>query len=198
MVKRLFDIVSAGTVMIILCPFLFLIGLLIALESRGGAFYFQTRVGKDHKTFKLIKFRSMRPGSDKMGQLTVGERDPRITRMGLFVRKFKIDEFPQLINVILGDMSIVGPRPEVTKYVEMYDEVQRKVLSVRPGLTDYASIEYMDENAILAKAADPEKEYINTIMPAKLKLNLKYIDEAGLMTDLKIIFRTIFKIFSAR
>src|SRR5690606_33636624 len=166
MVKRLFDIVSSIIVLIILCPFLIIIGLLIIIESRGGMFYVQNRVGKNNRNFDLIKFRSMRPDSDKSGQLTVGNRDPRITRMGQFVRKLKIDEFPQLINVIKGDMSIVGPRPEVRKYVELYSDEQLKVLSVRPGLTDYASIEYMDENELLATASDPEKMYVNEIMPA--------------------------------
>ncbi len=136
----------------------------------------------------------MRPNTEHKGQLTVGERDPRITRIGAFIRKFKIDEFPQLLNVIKGEMSIVGPRPEVKKYVDLYSEEQLKVLLVRPGLSDYASIEYINENELLGKSDDPEKTYIEEIMPAKLELNLKYIKEQGLMTDLKIIFRTFAKI----
>jgi lipopolysaccharide/colanic/teichoic acid biosynthesis glycosyltransferase len=132
--------------------------------------------------------------AEKSGQLTVGTNDRRITRVGGFIRKYKLDEFPQLINIIKGDMSIVGPRPEVRKYVDLYNEEQLKVLSVRPGLTDYASLEYINENEILGKASDPEKVYIEEIMPAKLQLNLRYIQEQGLKTDLKIIFRTIGKI----
>lgn len=137
----------------------------------------------------------MRPDSDKKGLLTVGSKDNRVTKVGYFIRKYKIDELPQLINVLVGDMSFVGPRPEVPKYVEMYNEEQRKVLSVRPGITDYASIEYRNENDILAKSDNPEQTYIDEVMPAKLKLNLQYISDMSLITDLKIIFRTIFKIF---
>jgi lipopolysaccharide/colanic/teichoic acid biosynthesis glycosyltransferase len=176
-----------------LVPFL-IISLIIVLDSKGGVFYKQTRVGKDGKDFKLFKFRSMRTDSDKAGLLTVGGRDNRITKAGYFIRKYKIDELPQLLNVLLGDMSLVGPRPEVRKYVDMYRAEQLKVLTVKPGITDYASIEYSNENEILGKATDPEAVYINEIMPAKLKLNLKYIEEQGVLTDFKIIFKTFFKI----
>ncbi|TND08099.1 MAG: wcfS [Bacteroidetes bacterium] len=195
MAKRLFDIVCAFIGLVILLPFFLLFALLIVLDSRGGVFYRQKRVGRYGKDFGLWKFRSMRPDSDKKGLLTVGGRDNRITRMGYFLRKYKIDELPQLLNVLVGDMSLVGPRPEVRKYVELYNEEQKKVLLARPGITDYASIEYVNENEILGKADDPEKVYIEEIMPAKLKLNLKYIGEMGLGTDLKIIFKTIFKVF---
>jgi lipopolysaccharide/colanic/teichoic acid biosynthesis glycosyltransferase len=164
------------------------------MDSRGGIFYKQTRVGKNGKDFKLFKFRSMRSDSDKAGLLTVGGRDSRITKVGYYLRKYKIDELPQLINVFLGDMSLVGPRPEVRKYVAMYNDQQLKVLNVKPGITDYASIEYSNENEILGKAADPEKVYIEEIMPDKLKLNLKYIEDQGVLTDIKIIFKTVFKI----
>lgn len=136
----------------------------------------------------------MRTGADKKGLLTVGGRDSRITRMGYFIRKYKIDELPQLLNVFLGDMSLVGPRPEVRKYVDLYNEKQKQVLSVKPGITDYASIEYSNENELLGKAENPEQVYIEEIMPTKLKLNLKYIDEQGIITDLKIIFKTFSKI----
>lgn len=136
----------------------------------------------------------MRTDADKKGLLTVGGRDPRITRMGYYIRKYKIDELPQLLNVLRGDMSLVGPRPEVRKYVNLYNSLQMLVLSVQPGITDYASIEYSNENEILGKALDPEKTYIEEIMPAKLQLNLKYIAEKGLLTDVKIIFRTLLKI----
>lgn len=137
----------------------------------------------------------MHPDADKRGLLTVGGRDPRITNAGYFLRKYKLDELPQLINVLMGSMSFVGPRPEVRRYVDLYNAEQKNVLNVQPGITDYASIEYSDENELLAKAADPEKEYINTVMPAKLKLNLKYIDEAGILTDLKILWLTFVKVF---
>jgi lipopolysaccharide/colanic/teichoic acid biosynthesis glycosyltransferase len=193
-VKRLFDIFfSLIGLLILLIPFI-IISLIIVIDSKGGVFYKQVRVGKDGKDFKLFKFRSMRTDADKAGLLTVGGRDSRITRIGYYLRKYKIDELPQLINVLIGDMSLVGPRPEVRKYVDMYNVEQQKVLSVQPGITDYASIEYSNENEILGKAADPERTYIEEIMPAKLDLNLKYIREQGIGTDLKIIFRTIFKI----
>ncbi|OFY83766.1 MAG: glycosyl transferase [Bacteroidetes bacterium RIFCSPLOWO2_12_FULL_35_15] len=194
MLKRLFDIFFSVIGLIILLPFFIIITLLIVIDSPGGIFYKQIRVGKGNTDFYLFKFRSMRTDSDKKGLLTVGGRDSRITRMGYFIRKYKIDELPQLINVLLGDMSLVGPRPEVRKYVDMYNEEQKKVLSLKPGITDYASIEYSNENELLGKAEDPEAVYINEIMPAKLKLNLKYIAEQGIATDFKIIFRTIRKI----
>lgn len=194
MLKRLFDIFFSSIGLIIIFPFFIIIALLIVIDSPGGIFYKQIRVGKGNTDFYLFKFRSMRTDSDKKGLLTVGGRDSRITRMGYFIRKYKIDELPQLINVLLGDMSLVGPRPEVRKYVEMYTVEQKKVLSVKPGITDYASIEYSNENELLGKAEDPEAVYIHEIMPAKLKLNLKYIAEQGLATDFKIIFRTIRKI----
>lgn len=196
MLKRIFDIFFSLFGLIVLSPFLFIIALLIVLGSKGGAFYKQVRVGKGGQDFELFKFRSMRPDSDKEGLLTVGGRDPRVTKIGYFIRKYKIDEFPQLLNVLIGDMSLVGPRPEVRKYVNLYTEEQKKVLSVRPGMTDYASIEYSNENDLLAKSSEPEKTYIEEIMPAKLKLNMKYIAEQGLGTDLRIIFRTIGKIMS--
>jgi len=192
--KRLFDIFFSLIGIIILSPFLLLFSLLIILDSKGGIFYKQIRVGKDGKDFYLFKFRSMRTDADKKGLLTVGGRDPRITRMGYYIRKYKIDELPQLLNVLIGDMSLVGPRPEVRKYVSLYNELQKKVLTVQPGITDYASIEYSNENEILGKAIDPEKVYIEEIMPAKLQLNLKYLAEKSLATDIKIIFKTIVKI----
>ncbi|MES2139770.1 MAG: sugar transferase [Bacteroidota bacterium] len=194
MLKRIFDIFFSFIGLVILLPFFIIIGLLIVIDSPGGVFYKQARVGKNNIDFYLFKFRSMRTGADKKGLLTVGGRDSRITRMGYFIRKYKIDELPQLLNVFLGDMSLVGPRPEVRKYVDLYNEKQKQVLSAKPGITDYASIEYSNENELLGKAENPEQVYIEEIMPAKLKLNLKYIDEQGIITDLKIIFKTIGKI----
>ncbi|MBL0913272.1 MAG: sugar transferase [Bacteroidia bacterium] len=193
--KRLFDICASLPALILLSPLFLLISLVILLGSKGGVFYRQQRVGRNGKPFLLFKFRSMRPQSDKGSLITIGGRDNRITREGYFLRKYKLDELPQLLNIIRGDMSIVGPRPEVQRYVDLYTPEQKKVLSVRPGLTDWASIEYMDENELLGKSSDPEYTYIHEIMPAKLELNLRYIREAGLLTDLKIIFLTIFKIF---
>jgi len=193
--KRLFDIFCSLIGLIILfIPFL-IISIIISADSKGGVLYKQIRVGKDGVDFELLKFRSMATGSDKSGLLTVGGRDSRITKIGYSLRKYKIDELPQLFNVILGDMSLVGPRPEVRKYVELYTAEQKQVLSVKPGITDYASIEYRNENELLGKAENPEVVYINEIMPAKLKLNLKYIKEQGMVTDLKIIFNTIGKVW---
>lgn len=192
--KRFFDIFFSLLGLVILFVPLLFIAILISLDSRGGIFYKQIRVGKDGTDFNLLKFRSMKTDADKAGLLTIGGRDNRITNIGYYLRKYKIDELPQLINVLLGDMSLVGPRPEVRKYVDLYNSEQKQVLSVKPGITDYASIEYSNENEILGKAENPEEVYINEIMPAKLKLNLKYIEEQGIATDLKIIFRTIGKI----
>lgn len=169
--------------------------MLILISSKGGVFFIQERVGKGSKTFGLYKFRTMKVNSESKGQLTVGMNDSRITKIGGFLRKYKLDEIPQLLNVIMGDMSIVGPRPEVRKYVNLYTNEQLKVLNVRPGLTDLASIEFINENEILGKAKNPEKTYIKKIMPQKLKLNLEYIEKASFGYDLKLIFKTIGKIF---
>jgi lipopolysaccharide/colanic/teichoic acid biosynthesis glycosyltransferase len=192
--KRIFDILSSLSVLVVFFPLFIIIALWIILDSRGGAFYKQIRVGKNGKEFKLLKFRSMRSGADKSGQLTIGN-DNRVTSVGRFIRKTKLDEFPQLLNILAGHMSIVGPRPEVPKYVALYSTEQKKVLSVRPGLTDYASLEYFDEQKILGQAADPEKAYLDEVMPKKLILNLKYIAERTFWLDLKLIFRTIGRIF---
>ncbi|HNQ68526.1 MAG TPA: sugar transferase [Bacteroidales bacterium] len=196
MVKRVFDIVFSFFALILISPLLLLISILIIIDSKGGVLYRQVRVGRGNADFYILKFRTMRPDSDKAGLLTVGDRDNRITKVGYFIRKYKMDELPQLLNVLMGDMSIVGPRPEVRKYVDMYNEEQLKVLDIRPGITDYASIEYCNENVLLAKSDNPEQTYINEVMPAKLKLNLKYINEAGFANDIKIIFKTLGKIVS--
>lgn len=168
--------------------------LLVCIESPGGGFYRQKRVGKNGKDFWLYKFRSMRKGADKKGLITVGGHDSRITHTGYFIRKYKLDELPQLFNVLRGDMSLVGPRPEVRKYVDMYTSEQRKVLSIRPGITDYASIEYADENVILGQSANPDKTYIEQIMPDKIRLNMKYIANHSIGEYFKIIFLTFKKI----
>ncbi|MBD5415014.1 MAG: sugar transferase [Bacteroides sp.] len=188
--KRLFDIFASGLGLIALSPLFVVLAVWIKCDSRGPVFYRQTRVGKDNKDFRLFKFRSMRPDSDKLGLITVGGRDPRVTRSGYYIRKYKLDEFPQLINVFRGEMSLVGPRPEVRKYVDMYSPEQMRVLSVRPGITSLASIRYRNENEILAAAADPDKTYIEQVMPDKLAIDLEYVDRATLLNDIKLILST--------
>jgi lipopolysaccharide/colanic/teichoic acid biosynthesis glycosyltransferase len=193
---RFFDILFSLLGLVLLSPLLIIVYVFIILERRGSGFYTQQRVGLNGIDFKLFKFRSMAVGSDKKGLITIGGNDGRITKIGLFIRKFKIDELPQLFNVLVGDMSIVGPRPEVREYVDLYTKEQRKVLNVKPGITDYASIEYANENEILGKADDPDKMYINEIMPAKIELNIKYIENKSLKEYFNIIFLTFFKIVS--
>lgn len=194
MLKRLFDIFCSSIGLVILSPILLLLALLIKFESKGPVFFLQTRVGLNNKDFKLFKFRSMFMDAEKRGQLTVGMRDPRITRIGYYLRKFKLDEVPQLLNVIKGDMSLVGPRPEVRKYVNLYNTKQMQVLSVRPGMTDYASIKFINENELLAQANDPEVFYISEIMPQKLELNISYIEQKGFFKDISLILKTCLKI----
>ncbi len=192
--KRIFDIVCSLIILLLFFPFGLIISLLILLESRGGIFYRQERIGRYGKPFRLFKFRSMRKNADKQGKLTVGMRDSRITRTGYFIRKFKLDEFPQFINVIAGDMSIVGPRPEVKEYVDLYTDEQRLILNVRPGITDLASLEYFEENELLGKASDPQKTYIEEIMPAKIALNKRYLANPTLANDLTIMWKTFVRI----
>lgn len=192
---RALDIILSLIGLLILFPLFLLLAVWIKCDSIGPIFYQQTRVGKDNKDFNLYKFRSMIVGADKKSLITIGGRDPRVTQSGYFIRKYKLDELPQLINVFLGDMSLVGPRPEVRKYVNLYNDEQRKVLSIRPGITDYASIEYIDENKILGDSDNPEKAYTEKIMPEKIKYNMKYIENKSVKEYLKIIFLTIVKIF---
>lgn len=191
---RFFDILFSFLGLLLLSPLFLILYVAICIESRGGGFYCQKRVGRYGRDFDLFKFRSMRVGADKKGLITVGGRDPRITKTGYFIRKYKLDELPQLYNVLIGDMSLVGPRPEVRKYVDLYTEEQRRVLDVRPGVTDYASIEYVDENIILGQATDPDKAYTELIMPDKIKYNMKYIDHQCVREYFKIIFLTFYKI----
>ena len=192
--KRLFDILFSLLVLIIGLPFGLLIVICIAVDSRGNVIYKQKRVGRNNVDFQLYKFRTMCADADKGSQITVSDHDSRITKTGAFLRKYKIDEFPQFLNILKGEMSIVGPRPEVRKYVEMYTPEQMRVLSVRPGLTDYASIRYVNENALLAASDNPEETYIHEIMPDKLNLNLKYVDEQSLWVDMKIMWQTLLAI----
>jgi len=195
MVKRMFDFIGSFIGLIILIPFFIIIAILIKLNSKGSVFYKQQRVGLNNTNFGLYKFRSMYINADKKGLLTVGGRDSRITSLGYFLRKYKIDELPQLINVILGEMSLVGPRPEVRKYVDYYNAEQMRVLSVKPGITDNASIAFIDENVLLAQAADPEKYYIETLIPQKTAIYLEYVDTRNFWKDIQIIFKTIFNVF---
>ena len=187
---RLLDILFSLIGLVVLSPALLLIYILIICESKGNGFYIQERIGKNGKPFGLYKFRTMRIGADADGQLTIGKRDNRITRVGYYLRRTKIDELPQLLNVLKGDMSLVGPRPEVRKYVDLYTDEQRKVLNVRPGITDYASIEYVNESELLEKADDPDRLYIDTIMPDKIKLNMKYLEHYTVSEYFRIIFKT--------
>jgi len=173
MLKRLFDIVFSIIILIVLFPLFLIISLWIIIDDGFPVFYLQERIGKDFKPFKLIKFRTMYKDADKKGLLTVSSKDNRITPSGYYLRKFKLDELPQFINVLKGEMSIVGPRPEVKKYVELYNDEQKKVLSVKPGITDEASLKYIDENDVLARSENPEWTYINEVMPEKLKINLQ-------------------------
>lgn len=188
--KRIFDIVMSGLGLICLSPLFLVLAVWIKSDSAGPVFYRQIRVGRGNKDFRLFKFRSMRPDSDKLGLITVGGHDPRVTRSGYYIRKYKLDEFPQLINVFVGDMSLVGPRPEVRKYVDLYTPEQLRVLNVRPGITSLASIRYRNENEILAKAEDPDKAYVEQIMPDKIAIDLEYVENASLTNDIKLIFKT--------
>ena len=193
---RLLDIIFSILGIIILLPLFLIICLIIKADSKGGCFFIQERIGKGGKPFGILKFRTMRCGADADGLLTIGTHDRRITRVGTFLRKTKIDELPQLWNVLKGEMSIVGPRPEVEKYVLLYTEEQRRVLSVRPGITDYASIEYVNENEILSQASDPDRAYIEKVMPHKIKLSMRYLEHYCVSEYLKIIFLTLKKIIS--
>lgn len=189
--KRFFDIVFSLIALAVFLPFGLLIALAIVCDTKGHVIYRQARVGRNNKDFRLYKFRTMYEESDQGSLITIGVDDKRITRSGRLLRRFKIDEFPQFLNILKGEMSIVGPRPEVRKYVDMYTPEQMKVLTVRPGLTDYASIRYVNENALLAASENPEQTYIKEIMPDKLALSLKYIQDQSLWVDLKIMLKTL-------
>ncbi len=189
--KRIFDVLFSAVLIIVLLPLGIVVSIWIVLDDFGSPFFVQQRVGLNGRNFGLLKFRSMRKNAESKGQLTVGMKDNRITRSGYFIRKYKIDELPQLVNVFLGEMSVVGPRPEVPKYVLLYNEEQQNVLSIKPGITDFASIEYVRENELLSQSPNPEKTYIEEIMPAKLALNLKYVREQSFLTDMKIILQTV-------
>jgi lipopolysaccharide/colanic/teichoic acid biosynthesis glycosyltransferase len=197
MIKRGIDILFSLIGLICLFPFFIFISFFIFITSKGGVFFVQLRVGKNNKDFKLYKFRTMFLNSDNKGLLTVGNNDKRITKLGYYLRKNKLDELPQLINVLNGTMSLVGPRPEVRKYVNLYNSEQKSILEIKPGITDLASIMSYNENEILANSGNPEQTYINEIMPIKLELNKQYINEMSLLTDLKIIFKTFMKLINS-
>ena len=196
--KRLFDIVASGLGLIVLCPLFLILAIWIKLDSKGPVFYRQVRVGYNNKDFRIFKFRSMRVGADKGSLVTIGGHDPRVTRSGYFIRKFKFDELPQLINVFLGDMSLVGPRPEVRHYVDYWTPEQMHVLDVRPGITDPASIKFRNENELMEKAEDAEKYYIEVIMQEKIKLYLEYVEKHSFFYDLGLIFKTFWVIVKER
>ena len=198
MMKRFFDIVASGCGLLVLLPLFLVIAIWIKLDSKGPVFYRQVRVGRHNKDFRIIKFRSMRVGADKGSLVTIGGRDPRITRSGYFIRKYKLDELPQLINVFIGQMSIVGPRPEVRHYVDYWTKEQLHVLDVRPGITDPASIKFRNENELMEKADNPENYYINVIMQEKIRLYLEYVDKVGFWYDIKLIFKTLKVIVTER
>ncbi len=187
---RFFDIVFSLFGLFLFFPLFILVSIWISIDSVGSIFYIQWRVGKNNRDFRLIKFRSMKVGADKLGSLTVGNHDSRITRAGCFLRKYKLDELPQLINVLRGDMSLVGPRPDLRKYVDRYTDKEKIILSVKPGITDWASIEYINENEILGKSSDPERTYIEVILPAKIKLNNRYIENMGFREYFRILTKT--------
>ena len=198
MMKRLFDIVASGLGLIVLSPLFLILAIWIKLDSKGPVFYRQVRVGYKNKDFRIFKFRSMRVGADKGSLVTIGGRDPRVTKSGYWIRKFKLDELPQLINVFIGDMSLVGPRPEVRHYVDYWTPDQMHVLDVRPGITDPASIKFRNENELMEKAEDPEKYYIEVIMQEKIKLYLEYVEKHSFWYDLGLIFKTFFVIVHER
>lgn len=194
--KRLFDILASGLGLLCLSPLFAILAIWIKADSRGPVFYRQVRVGRGNRDFRIFKFRSMRPDSDKGRLITVGGHDPRVTRSGYYIRKYKLDELPQLINVFIGDMSLVGPRPEVRRYVDMYSPEQMRVLDVRPGITSLASIRYRNENEILAAPDDPDRTYIEKVMPDKLAIDLEYVADASLINDIRLIFSTFREIIT--
>lgn len=196
--KRIFDVLASGCGLLVLSPIFLILAIWIKLDSKGPVFYRQVRVGRKNKDFRIFKFRSMRVGSDRGSLVTIGGRDPRVTRSGYFIRKFKFDELPQLINVFIGDMSLVGPRPEVRHYVNYWTSEQMHVLDVRPGITDPASIKFRNENALLEKAEDPERYYIEVVMQEKIKLYLEYVKKHHFWYDIELIFQTFRVIVTER
>jgi lipopolysaccharide/colanic/teichoic acid biosynthesis glycosyltransferase len=197
MMKRLFDMSCSGAGLILFSPIFLILAVAIKYESNGPVFYRGVRVGRAGRTFRIFKFRSMVADAEKIGGPSTSNSDNRVTKTGSFIRRFKLDEFAQLINVFLGNMSLVGPRPEVKKYVDMYTEEEIIILAVRPGITDWASIWNSDEGRILAQSSDPDKAYEEIIRPTKLKLQMRYVRERSFFSDIKLIFYTIYRLFNA-
>ncbi|MCD6550424.1 sugar transferase [bacterium] len=196
MMKRLFDIAFSFLGLVLLFPVFIIIGLMVKLDSKGPVFYKGVRIGRHGKPFRIYKFRTMVPNADKIGGPSTAADDPRLTRIGKILKKYQLDELPQLINVLKGEMSLVGPRPEVPQYIDLLsEEEKKKILSVRPGMTDYASLWNFHEGEILKGSKDPEKTYLEKIRPKKIELQLKYIKEQSLLLDIKLILKTILKIF---
>ena len=195
--KRLLDIVAAGAGLVVLAPLFGVVALLIKLDSPGPVFFKQKRIGKGFRPFWIYKFRTMRQDAPEAMQLTVGA-DPRITRMGDFLRRSKIDELPQLFNIILGDMTLVGPRPEVPRYVEAFHCDYEEILTVRPGLTDLASLKYRDEATLLGQSANPEDEYLCRVLPDKIRLGKEYVHRSSLVFDMRLILKTLGKVIFSR
>lgn len=195
MIKRLFDILFSLMVIVLSAPFILLVAVLIKLYDRGPVFYMAPRVGLNGKMFRMYKFRSMVVNADKLGPSSTANDDKRLTGVGRFLRKYKLDEMPQMFNVLLGDMSIVGPRPQIKWAVDQYNEEEKKILSIKPGITDYASIRFHNEGEILAGAEDPDKAYMELIHPEKMRLSLLYLQQRSLATDMKIIWQTFLKLF---
>lgn len=198
MAKRAFDIIVSGIFLLTFAPFFLIIAILIKKGSEGPVFYRGERVGRYGKMFRIFKFRTMVSNAEKLGGSSTADDDPRITKVGKILRKYKIDELPQFINVFLGQMSLVGPRPEVKKFVDMYTSREQTILSVLPGITDWASIWNSDEGAILAGSEDPDKAYMELIRPEKIRLQLHYVEDRSFLTDLKILFQTVTKLFKQR
>lgn len=194
MIKRGFDVLASLTGLVLLSPVLAVVALAIKLTSPGPVFFRQERVGRGFRRFEILKFRTMVPDAPKLGgQLTAGE-DPRITRVGRLLRKTKLDELPQLINVVKGDMSFVGPRPEVPRYVEIFRDDYRELLTVRPGITDLASLKYRDESEVLGRSSDPETTYVEQVLPEKIALGKQYLRRSSLWFDVGLIFKTLFRL----
>lgn len=198
MIKRGFDLILSSFLLISLAPFLLLISLIIKLDSKGPVFFTQTRVGKNNKDFTIYKFRTMFLKSDTKGLLTLGNHDARITKIGYYLRLYKIDEFPQLFNILIGDMSFVGPRPELRHYVNYYKKEDYTIFSVRPGITSLASLKYRNEVELLKAAQDPEDYFINTIIPDKIKYNKDYIEKQSFWLDIKLILLTLIKVLKIK
>lgn len=196
MIKRTFDCVGAAFGLFLLMPLFAVIGALVKLDSRGPVFFRQVRVGRHFQPFRIYKFRTMRDAPAGAGQVITSQHDVRVTRVGRFLRRTKLDELPQLLNVLTGDMSFVGPRPEVPKYVELYHADYTTILNARPGITDFASLRYYDEAAVIGDGPDAETRYIQQILPEKIRLSREYVQSANLRVDIKLILRTVFNIFT--